>query len=62
MIAFASRNSSAAQPKPTRGEMSRTLNTLVACSQSTPDVPLRGIHQLVGDANPDDRADHGVRT
>ena len=32
--------SSAAAPKPTSGEMSRTLKTLVACSQSTPEVPL----------------------
>src|ERR1700728_3567345 len=39
MVAFASRNSSAAQPKPTIGEISSTLNTLVACPQSTPEVP-----------------------
>src|ERR1019366_10683985 len=40
MVALAIRNNRAAAPKPTTGEMSRTLKTLVACSQSTPEVPL----------------------
>src|SRR5437868_9078218 len=39
MNAFARRNRRAAHPKPTSGDISRTLKTLVACSQSTPDVP-----------------------
>src|SRR5208337_1841423 len=40
MVTLASRKSSAAAPKPTIGEMRRTLKTLVAWSQSTPEVPL----------------------
>jgi len=40
MKAFESSMSNAAQVKPTSGEISSTLNTLVACSQSTPEVPL----------------------
>src|SRR5579872_4266968 len=39
MVIFAMRNRIAAAPKPTSGETSSTLNTFVACSQSTPDVP-----------------------
>src|SRR5580658_436740 len=35
-----SRNSNAASENPTTGEMSSTLNTLAAWSQSTPDVPV----------------------
>jgi hypothetical protein len=49
-------------PKPTTGEISSTLRTLMACSQSTPEVPVWALHQLVGDADADDGADHGVRT
>src|SRR5579863_1724525 len=30
----------AAAPNPTMGEINRTLKTFVACSQSTPDVPV----------------------
>src|SRR5271157_2407415 len=33
--------SSAAAQKPITGEISKTLKTLMACSQSTPEVPLR---------------------
>src|ERR1039457_230823 len=36
-----SRNRTAAAVKPMIGEISSTLKTLVACSQSTPEVPLR---------------------
>jgi len=35
-----SSSSKAAAPKPMTGEMSSTLKTLVACSQSTPEVPV----------------------
>src|ERR1700693_1350657 len=41
MNAFARRNNKAAAPNPTTGEMSNTLKTFVACSQSTPEVPER---------------------
>src|SRR5882724_10360014 len=37
---FRSNSSSAAQPNPTSGEISRTLKTLDACAQSTPLVPV----------------------
>ncbi len=40
MVHFESRKISRASTKPKTGEMSRTLKTLVACSQSTPEVPL----------------------
>ena len=43
MSHFDSNISSAAAPKPTTGEISSTLSTLIACSQSTPEVPVRAL-------------------
>src|ERR1017187_2560452 len=40
LMSHLDRNNRAAAPKPTIGEIRSTLKTLVACSQSTPEVPL----------------------
>ena len=40
MNRFDTSMSSAAAPKPINGEINSTLKTLMACSQSTPEVPV----------------------
>ncbi len=43
------------------GETSSERKTLPTCDQSTPEVPVGTLHQLVGDADTDDRTDEGMR-